>query len=473
MDNEMSFESLYMKGFGVESWENTRDTSTESYITDGFEDGPSIELTHATEALNFIDAYSNIERKIASDKIRMCKKLAVTYGMKSGVNSTAAKSIESLCRIQSLEAAEAAEEAGADTKVSDSDKPKFDFKADREKNGFWKAVWHAIVNAFKAIGRFFKETVWGGIKKFFASFKKPDKDLTQEEQTAAKEKILAKADKAAASGSSDSKSKYATDSIPFPAGKFVITEGTVDWKLIIKDFEDYETNILVPVNKFITNNKPLSDAEKNNLKSTIDKIRNTADSINKSLKDANGNAKSTGDLFGIKYAIAKKENIDKAIKWASQVSNLKKIDISKSDEVMKTIDKFVNKAAKYAETLEKQYDSFDFSKSKGPKNLQPVKDSSGQTIDFKEVIGTDEKAWKVTEGKLVSSALRDLHKALVDKTKKIKILMDMFKNSIWIYHTGRGKKADERAGAKYYNYQHAKGSIPEKMDKAIKKPVTQ
>lgn len=436
MDNEMSFESLYMKGFGVESWENNRDTSTESYITDGFEDGPSIELTHATEALKFIDAYSNIERKIASDKIRMCKKLAVTYGMKSGVNSTAAKSIESLCRIQSLEAAEAAEEAGADTKVSDSDKPKFDFKADKEKNGFWKAVWHAIVNAFKAIGRFFKETVWGGIKKFFASFKKPDKDLTQGEQTAAKEKILAKADKAAASGSN---SKYATDSIPFPGGKFIITEGNVNWDLIVKEFDVYERNILEPINKFITSNKPLSDAEKNNLKSVIDEIRNSVDS-NKSLNDANGNAKSTKDLFGIKYDIAKKENIDKAIKWASQVTNLNKIDVSNFDKLMKHIDKIINRATKYSETLEKQYDSFVFSKSKGPKSLQAVKDSSGKAVDYKEVTGTDEKAWKVTEGKTISSALRDLNKALVDKSKKIKVLADMYKNSIWIYSAGRNRK---------------------------------
>lgn len=186
MDNEMSFESLYMKGFGVESWENNRDTSTESYITDGFEEGAVIEMTQASESLDFIDAYSNIEKRIASDKIKMCKKLAVTYGMKSGVNAMAAKSIESLCRIQSFEAAEAAEEAGADTKVNDEDKPNLSFKEDKAKNGFWKAVWHAIVELFKKIGRFFKSIIDKIISFFKKDDKKEEEDLKVAAQNSAK-----------------------------------------------------------------------------------------------------------------------------------------------------------------------------------------------------------------------------------------------------------------------------------------------
>ena len=138
MNNEMSFESLYMKGFGLEETNNNNVSfSNESYITDGFEEATAIELAQATENLKFLDAYSKITRKNASDKIRMCKKLAVNYGMKSGVNTTAAKSIENLCKIQSIEAEETNDE--------------------NKKPGFWKTLGTRILNLFKAIGRFFKK----------------------------------------------------------------------------------------------------------------------------------------------------------------------------------------------------------------------------------------------------------------------------------------------------------------------------
>ena len=67
MDNEMSFESLYMKGFGLEADNRTVSYGRESYITDGFEEATAIELAQATENLKFLDAYTSIARKNASD----------------------------------------------------------------------------------------------------------------------------------------------------------------------------------------------------------------------------------------------------------------------------------------------------------------------------------------------------------------------------------------------------------------------
>jgi len=172
MNNEMSFETLYMKGFGLEADNKSVSYSGESYITDGFEENEIIELTQAIENLKFLDAYTSITHKNTSDKIRMCKKLAVNYGMKSRINSTAAKSIESLCKIQSIEAEEAAEEAGVDTssdnKVPDNKKPTLgeEFKQNKKDKGFWKALWAAIVRVFKAVGDFLKK-VFKKIIEFF------------------------------------------------------------------------------------------------------------------------------------------------------------------------------------------------------------------------------------------------------------------------------------------------------------------
>jgi hypothetical protein len=172
--NELSFESLYSRGLGIPSNdESTFIGSRENY--DGYEDAEAIELAHSVEALDFIDAYSKIERKAASDKIRMCKKIAVNYGLKSGLNATAANSVESLCRIQSLEADSAAVAAGADS-AQVADKPKTDAPA--KKQGFFKTIFAAIKKVFIAIGNFFKK-IWDKITKFFSGiFKKaPPKDV--------------------------------------------------------------------------------------------------------------------------------------------------------------------------------------------------------------------------------------------------------------------------------------------------------
>ena len=72
-------------------------------LYDGYEDGVIIDLQNSIESLQFIDSYIKVESSLADAKIRMCKKLTVNYGLKSGINATAANSIESLCRIQSTE----------------------------------------------------------------------------------------------------------------------------------------------------------------------------------------------------------------------------------------------------------------------------------------------------------------------------------------------------------------------------------
>lgn len=173
IENDMSFESLYSQGFGLTSVEKNN-FSYESF--DGFEDAVDIELTHAINSLEFLDTYANINNKLVSDKIKMCKKLSVTYGLKSGVNADAAKSIESLCQshIMSLEADAAEETDTADA----ADKPATPNTA--KKDGFFKTIWKAIKIVFENIVRFFKK-MWEKISGFFKKiFKKADKDIPQE-----------------------------------------------------------------------------------------------------------------------------------------------------------------------------------------------------------------------------------------------------------------------------------------------------
>lgn len=163
-NNDMSFESLYSAGLGLSS--ESLSPSIQSYEGyDGYEDGTAIELQHSLEVLDFLDTYSAIENNLASAKIRMCKKLSVNYGLKSGLNATAANSVESLCRkhILSLEDGEAAAET-TETTSSPSDgrnekgyySVKNEFKNTKEKSGFMRAVFHALGVILKNIGNFIK-----------------------------------------------------------------------------------------------------------------------------------------------------------------------------------------------------------------------------------------------------------------------------------------------------------------------------
>lgn len=66
-------------------------------LYDGYEDGISIDLQNSIESLQFIDSYNKIESALADTKLRMCKKLSIEYGFKSGIKTINARSIENLC----------------------------------------------------------------------------------------------------------------------------------------------------------------------------------------------------------------------------------------------------------------------------------------------------------------------------------------------------------------------------------------
>ena len=150
-NNELGFESLYMHGMGGASIDDhPRSISVEAY--DGFDDAASIELAHAMESLDFMGTYEAINSKIAADKIRMCKRLAVNYGKNSSLlNKQAANSIESLCLQHSLEAET---EAVGDTGAQVNSKP--NTEETEKKQGFFAKLWAGIVRVFKAIVKFFK-----------------------------------------------------------------------------------------------------------------------------------------------------------------------------------------------------------------------------------------------------------------------------------------------------------------------------
>ena len=139
-NNDMSFESLYSIGLGLNK--NTNQTislSTENY--DGYEDGPAIELQQSIEALEYLDTFAKVESAMSDAKIRMCKKLTVNYGLKSGINATAANSIESLCRMQSTEAEDNGE------------------KGDEKKKSFLKNAIEALKKVFEAISKLFRTSI--------------------------------------------------------------------------------------------------------------------------------------------------------------------------------------------------------------------------------------------------------------------------------------------------------------------------
>ena len=152
-NNDMSFESLYSIGLGLNK--NTNQTislSTENY--DGYEDGPAIELQQSIEALEYLDTFAKVESAMSDAKIRMCKKLTVNYGLKSGINATAANSIESLCRMQSTEAEDNGE------------------KGDEKKKSFLKNAIEAIKNFFIKLGKFIKTFFYKMCKKILGFFTK-------------------------------------------------------------------------------------------------------------------------------------------------------------------------------------------------------------------------------------------------------------------------------------------------------------
>ena len=171
MDNSRSLEALYQDGTGMVSLpKKSYKASIEGY--DGFDDILSVDLAKSEENLAFLDTYQLIEAKNAADKIKMCKKLSVNYGTHSGIPTTAATSVESLCRMMSLEARTDANAKGIDTGTEETvDKP----GNETQKVGFFKTIFTAIRTFFEKIWDFFVRQI-GKIKGLFNKKSSNDTD---------------------------------------------------------------------------------------------------------------------------------------------------------------------------------------------------------------------------------------------------------------------------------------------------------
>ncbi len=153
MDNSRSLEALYQDGTGMVSLpKKSYKASIEGY--DGFDDILSADLAKSEENLAFLDTFQMIEAKNAADKIKMCKKLSANYGKRSGIPTAAATSVESLCRMMSLEAKDNAEAAGVNTgDEKTADNP--GTETETKKLGFFKTVFKAIKDFFDEIWKVF------------------------------------------------------------------------------------------------------------------------------------------------------------------------------------------------------------------------------------------------------------------------------------------------------------------------------
>ena len=162
MDNSRSLEALYQDGTGMVSLpKKSYKASIEGY--DGFDDILSVDLAKSEENLAFLDTYQLIEAKNAADKIKMCKKLSANYGTRSGIPTAAATSVESLCRMMSLEAEDNANAAAVNTgDEKAADKP----GNETQKDGFFKTIFKAIRTFFEKIWDFFVRQI-GKIKGLF------------------------------------------------------------------------------------------------------------------------------------------------------------------------------------------------------------------------------------------------------------------------------------------------------------------
>ena len=166
MDNSRSLEALYQDGTGMVSLpKKSYKASIEGY--DGFDDILSADLAKSEENLAFLDTYQMIEAKNAADKIKMCKKLSANYGKRSGIPTAAATSVESLCRMMSLEAEADGNAVGANTgNEQATDKPVDKPKDETKKKGFFKTVFGAIRGFFEKIWELFKRLI-SNIAKLF------------------------------------------------------------------------------------------------------------------------------------------------------------------------------------------------------------------------------------------------------------------------------------------------------------------
>ena len=86
--NKFSVEDLISIGTGLVSNKKETSSSIEGY--DGYEDGIFAEVTRSEETLKFLDTMELMERKSASDKMKMLKKISNSYNRRTIGNAVAA-----------------------------------------------------------------------------------------------------------------------------------------------------------------------------------------------------------------------------------------------------------------------------------------------------------------------------------------------------------------------------------------------
>ena len=317
-DNEMSLEALYSEALGISS-NNKPVFSQSNEDFDGFYDALEADIAKGFESLNFIDTYTALEQKNAAEMIRMCKKLSVNYGLKSGVNEKAATSIESLCRIRSMEADAAAVDAGAAPKVADGNKPKEDGK---KKENIFKRIWESIKTIFINIGKFFKK-IWGWIQdKIINRFKKADRNATPEELKAVETKVEAQA----AQGG-EKKEEF-----------WVITNGSVNtngFKGFVKTLRSIQKKVVSTTGKIEGNKKANVEA------------------VNQLLQQAIGNeGQGIKAFFNVGMSIKNDRSMKMALQWAGNAQNINagQAAVKGIDPVIKELENLSNECGKLADT---------------------------------------------------------------------------------------------------------------------------
>lgn len=166
MVNEFSVEDLISIGTGLVNNKKETSTSIEGY--DGYEDGIFAEVTRSEETLKFLDTMELMERKSASDKMKMLKKISNSYNKRTIGNAVAANSIESFINTQvySLEADGEGVPATTNNNAAQPASAPTDDKQKEKKQTFFKKVWEAIKRFIKTVGDLIKRVI-AKVKTFF------------------------------------------------------------------------------------------------------------------------------------------------------------------------------------------------------------------------------------------------------------------------------------------------------------------
>lgn len=181
----MEIENVLMNSMGFNQLKKNIEVSVERF--DNYDDSVYSEYIQAQENLEFIDTFEKLNTKNTNEKLKMLKKINRDYG-------NCNKGLENFCRIQSLEAEEAAVDGTSAKKEEvESDDKKVDqpVGASEQKKKWYQKVWEAIKNFFKKIGGFFK-MIWQKITGLFKKHEDTDKAIEEapEDKSAQLDKYL-------------------------------------------------------------------------------------------------------------------------------------------------------------------------------------------------------------------------------------------------------------------------------------------